>query len=85
LPPSTFQSGEGYCPQLLAHEVVLVKFELQTHTEHLSSCRSGFLVVFVLLNFTFLCIRNFLLAIKYENLQLFTRQTESYTFIVKYS
>jgi hypothetical protein len=37
LPPSTFQSGEGNCPQLLAHEVVLVKFELQIHTEHLSS------------------------------------------------
>jgi hypothetical protein len=30
--------------------VVLVKFELQTYMEHLSSCRSGFLVVFVLLN-----------------------------------
>ena len=65
LPPSTFQSGEGNCPQLLAHEVVLVKFELQIHTEHLSSCWSGFLVVFVLLNFTFLCIRNFLLVINY--------------------
>jgi hypothetical protein len=45
--------------------VVLVKFELQTYTEHPSSWRSGFLVVFVLLNITFLCIRNFLLAIKY--------------------
>ena len=42
LTPSTFQSGEGNCPQLLVHEVVLVKFELQIHTEHLSSCRSGF-------------------------------------------
>ena len=28
-----------------AHEVVLMKFELQTHMEHLSSCQSGFLVV----------------------------------------
>ena len=65
LPPSIFQSGEGNCPQLLAHEVVLVKFELQTYTEHPSSWRSGFLVVFVLLNITFLCICNFLLAIKY--------------------
>ena len=53
LPPSTFQSGEGYCPQLLAHEVVLVKFELQTHTQHLNSCRSGVLVVFGLRNLQF--------------------------------
>ena len=65
LPPSIFQSGEGNCPQLLTNEVVLVKFELQTYTEHPSSWRSGFLVVFVLLNITFLCIHNFLLAIKY--------------------
>jgi hypothetical protein len=33
--------------------MVLVKFELQTHTEHLSSCQSEFLVVFVLLNLQF--------------------------------
>ena len=42
LPPSTFQN-----------EVILVKFELQTHMEHLSSCRSRGLVIFVLLNFPF--------------------------------
>ena len=36
-----------------AHEVVLVKFELQTHIEHLSSCLFGFLVVFLLLTLQF--------------------------------
>ena len=36
-----------------AHEVVLMKFELQTHIEHLSSYRSGSLVVFVRLNLQF--------------------------------
>jgi hypothetical protein len=54
LPPSTFQN-----------EVILVKFELQTHMEHLSSCRSRGLVIFVLLSFLCYCIRNFLSAIKY--------------------
>ena len=37
--------GRAIAPSSFAHEVVLVKFELQTHMEHLSSCQSGFLVV----------------------------------------
>jgi hypothetical protein len=42
-----------------AHEVVLVKFELQTHMENLSSCRSGFLVVFVfIINYRCILIFN---------------------------
>ena len=53
LQPSTFQNGEGNCSSFFAHEVVLVKFKLQTHMEYLSSCRSGFLVALVLLNLHF--------------------------------
>jgi len=45
--------GRAIAPSSFAHEVVLVKFELQTRMEHLSSCRSGVLVVFVLLNLQF--------------------------------
>ena len=57
--------GRAISPSSFTHEVVLVKFEMQTHMEYLSSCRSGVLVVFVLLNLQFQCIRNFLSAIKY--------------------
>ena len=39
--------GREIAGNSFAHELVLVKFDLQTHTEHLSSCRSGFLLVFV--------------------------------------
>ena len=56
LPPSTFQSGGGVeviVPSSFSHEVTLVKFELQTHMEHLSSCWSGGLVIFVLPNLQF--------------------------------
>ena len=58
LPPSTFQSGGGggggvIVPSSFSHEVALVKFELQTHMEHPSSCCSGGLVILVLLNFQF--------------------------------
>ena len=52
-------------PSSFSHEVALVKFELQTHMEHLSSYRSEVLVVFVLLNLQFSVYRNFLSAIKY--------------------
>ena len=48
LPPPLHQFlkvGRAIAPSSFAHEVVLVKFELQTHMEHLSSCQSGFLVV----------------------------------------
>jgi hypothetical protein len=38
-------SFEAIVPSSFAHEVVLVKFELQTHMEHLSLGQSGFLVV----------------------------------------
>jgi hypothetical protein len=52
-----------------SQEVVLVTFELQTHMEHLSSCRSRVLVVFgkglLNLQFSVYCILNFLSAIKY--------------------
>ena len=65
--PQLFKVGRVIVPCSFSHEVVLVKFELQTHMEHLSSCRSGVLVVFGLLNlqFSVLLIRNFLSAIKY--------------------
>jgi len=45
--------GRVIVPSSFSHEVVLVKFELQTHMEHLSSCRSRGLVIFVLLNLQF--------------------------------
>jgi hypothetical protein len=45
--------GMAIAPTFFAHEMVLVKFELQTLTEHPSSCRFGDLVVFVLLNIQF--------------------------------
>ena len=44
-----FKVGRENVPSSL----VLVKIELQTHTEHLSSCGSRFLVGFVLLNLQF--------------------------------
>ena len=43
--PQFLKVGRAIAPGSFAHEVVLVKFELQTHMEHLSSCQSGFLVV----------------------------------------
>jgi hypothetical protein len=43
--PQFLKVGRAIAPSSFAHEVVLVKFELQTHMEHLSSCQSGFLVV----------------------------------------
>ena len=42
-PPQFLKVGRGIAPSSFAHDVVLVKFELQTHMEHLSSCQSGFL------------------------------------------
>ena len=45
--PQFLKVGRAIAPSSFAHEVVLVKFELQTHMEHLSSCQSGFLVVCV--------------------------------------
>ena len=74
---SKWGGGGAISPSSFAHEVILVKFELQTHMEHLSSCQSGVLVVFVLPRtynkirpwccsiFSFQCIRNFLSAITY--------------------
>ena len=43
--PQFLKVGRAIAPSSFAHEVVLVKFELQTHMEHLNSCQSGFLVV----------------------------------------
>ena len=43
--PQFLKVGRAIAPSSFTHEVVLVKFELQTHMEHLSSCQSGFLVV----------------------------------------
>ena len=43
LPPLKVE--RAIVPSSFAHEVVLVKFQLQTHMEHLSLCQSGFLVV----------------------------------------
>ena len=43
--PQFLKVGRAIAPSSFALEVVLVKFELQTHMEHLSSCQSGFLVV----------------------------------------
>ena len=51
--PQLFKVGRVIVPSSFSHEVVLVKFELQTHMEHLNSCQSGVLVVFGLLNFQF--------------------------------
>jgi len=48
LPPQLFKVGRVIVPSFFSHEVVLVKFELQTHMEHLSSWQSGVLVVFQL-------------------------------------
>lgn len=64
LPPSTFQTGEDNYPSSFAHDVVFVKFELQTHKEHLSSLMVRNLVVFVSI-FSFQCIHNVLSAITY--------------------
>jgi hypothetical protein len=43
--PQSLKVGRAIAPSSFTHEVVLVKFELQIHMEHLSSCQSGFLVV----------------------------------------
>ena len=43
--PQFLKVGRAIVPSSFTHEVVLVKFELQTHMEHLSSCQSGLLVV----------------------------------------
>jgi hypothetical protein len=43
--PQFLKVGGAIAPTSFALEVVLVKFELQTHMEHLSSCQFGFLVV----------------------------------------
>jgi hypothetical protein len=43
--PQFLKVGRTTAPSSFAFEVVLVKFELQTHMEHLSSCQFGFLVV----------------------------------------
>ena len=43
--PQFLKVGRAIAPSSFALEVVLVKFELQTHMEHLSSCQFGFLVV----------------------------------------
>ena len=52
--PQLFKVGRAIiAPSSFFHEAVFVKFELQTHMEHLSSCRSRFLVVFVLFNLQF--------------------------------
>jgi hypothetical protein len=52
--PQLFKVGRAIiAPSSFFHEAVFVKIELQTHMEHLSSCWSGFLVVFVLLNLQF--------------------------------
>jgi len=48
-----YLTGKFSSSSSFAHEVVLVKFELQTRMEHLSSCRSRVLVVFVLINLQF--------------------------------
>ena len=51
--PQLFKVVRVIVPSSFSHEVVLVKFELQTHMEHLNSCQSGVLVVFGLLNLQF--------------------------------
>jgi hypothetical protein len=43
--PQFLKVGRAIAPSSFALEVVLVKFELQTHMEHLSSCQFRFLVV----------------------------------------
>jgi hypothetical protein len=43
--PQFLKVGRAIAPSSFALEVVLVKFELQTHMEHLGSCQFGFLVV----------------------------------------
>ena len=43
--PQFLKVGRVISPSSFTHEVVLVKFELQTHMEHLSSCQSELLVV----------------------------------------
>jgi hypothetical protein len=63
--PQFLKVGRAIVPSSFTHEVVLVKFELQTHMEHLSSCQAGLLVVCASSVFSFLGIRNFLSAIKY--------------------
>ena len=50
--PQFLKVGRAIAPTSFAHEVVLVKFELQTHMEHLSSCQSGFLVCRLSLQFS---------------------------------
>ena len=51
--PQFLKAERAIAPSSFAHEVVLVKFELQIHMEHLSSCQFGFIVVFVRLNLQF--------------------------------
>ena len=51
--PQIFKGERVITPSSYAHEVMLVKLELSTPTEHPSSPRSGFLVGFVLLNLQF--------------------------------
>ena len=43
--PQFLKVGRAIAPSSFALDVVLVKFELQIHMEHLSSCQFGFLVV----------------------------------------
>jgi hypothetical protein len=43
--PKFLKVGRAIALSSFALEVVLVKFELQTHMEHLGSCQFGFLVV----------------------------------------
>jgi hypothetical protein len=43
--PQCLKVGRTIAPSSIAHEVVLMKFELQIHMVHLSWCQSGFLVV----------------------------------------
>ena len=47
------QVGRVISPSSYAHVLALVKFKLQTPTEHLSLSQPGFLVVFLLLNLQF--------------------------------
>jgi hypothetical protein len=51
--PQLLKVVRAICLSSFAHEVVLVKFELQTHMEHLSSCQSGFLVACASQSFVF--------------------------------
>jgi len=40
--PQFLKVGRAIAPSSFTHEVVLMKFKLQTHMKHLSSCQSDF-------------------------------------------